>query len=183
MKNAFTLQFTCQNTGIPKRRSRNASNNYHQYNKIIIIIITILNIITIIIIIIITIIVLFLCSPSVVFIVQKPVGPRKQLKQSIVVNITGLRKSTGGIKTSWLFIQQSWSRISARVYREQIGPAGRHLNSGTPECKSGTLTTRSRCLLNFSGYLKRYGAKRETESPQDGSVCHARWVTLILGLS
>ena len=46
---------------------------------------------------------LFLYSPSVVFMVQKPVGPRKQLKQSIVVNITGLRKSTGGKPVGYLF--------------------------------------------------------------------------------
>ena len=46
---------------------------------------------------------LFLYSPSVVFMVQKPVGPRKQLKQSIVVNITGLRKSTEGKPVGYLF--------------------------------------------------------------------------------
>ena len=71
---------------------------YKNNTIIIIITITIINIIIIII-----IIMLFLYSPSVVFMVQRPVGPRKQLKQSIVVNITGLRKSTGGKPVGYLF--------------------------------------------------------------------------------
>ena len=61
-----------------------------------------INIIIIIIIIIVIIIMLFLYSRSVVFMVQRPVGPRKQLKQNLV-NITGLRISTGGKPVGYLF--------------------------------------------------------------------------------
>ena len=61
-----------------------------------------INIIIIIIIIIVIIIMLFLYSPSVVFMVQRPVGPRKQLKQNLV-NITGLRISTEGKPVGYLF--------------------------------------------------------------------------------
>ena len=75
---------------------------YKNNTIIIIITITIINIIIIIIIIIVIIIMLFLYSPSVVFMVQRPVGPRKQLKQNLV-NITGLRISTGGNPVGYLF--------------------------------------------------------------------------------
>ena len=100
-----------------------------------------INIIIIIIIIIVIIIMLFLYSPSVVFMVQKPVGPRKQLKQSIVVNITGLRKSTGGKPVGYLFNKRD-----------------RGCQLGTTENKSGQQDgTWTRGLPNVSPALQPLG--------------------------
>ena len=73
---------------------------------------------------------LFLYSPSVVFMVQRPVGPRKQLKQNLV-NITGLRISTGGKPVGYLFNKRDRG-CQLRTTENKSGQQGGTWTRGLP---------------------------------------------------
>ena len=62
---------------------------------------------------------------------------------------TGLRIPTGRRQTSWLFTSLVEDLNSGRPWRNQASGQNSE-NSGPPNCKSGVLTARPRCLLPFS---------------------------------
>ena len=62
---------------------------------------------------------------------------------------TGLRIPTGRRQTSWLFTSLVEDLNSGRPWRDQASGQNSE-NSGPPNCKSGVLIARPRCLLPFS---------------------------------
>ena len=61
-------------------------------------------------------------------------------------NITGIRIPTGGRQASWLFKSVVEDLNLRTTVNKSSWRSERDLKSGLPNCKSGALTTRPRCL-------------------------------------